>query len=627
MKKLLLGLIGLPFAVWAAYLDVATDKDPIAYAVGETAELNFSAVGVDGETFSWNWTADDGTSDKGTGSRVRVTCSKPGFVCVEARTSPSGLGYTASVGFGVADIQPDSTRPEDLKGFWDNRLKAIQDAIDPSKVEMEYSADANSCHIYKVKIDDLPDGLGPCVGWLSVPTGADSGTKYRADGFFFGYDNSWAADNWARPSSPPRDYIQFRVMAHPCELGQNQAYYDECKTKAMSNGKTHGLDPVQNANPLTSYFNGMACRDIRAMLFLKTLEAWNGTELTTTGHSQGGLQCVWAGLAPGVTQINPECPWNCNMYGPSKAGRVTGGRLVEQWVAGLDYYDPCFVGRLISLDCEVNLTRAGLADYTCPPSGIAAFYNTLPQKKSIKWLQGSSHSQSSIPTVQHWFNEEEAKDATFSIAANYADTKEYVPVLPEEGGSDDGYCGDISAYTAQTNRFVSKGGTWGANEQKYTSIQDAVTAAKAGDIIWIHDGFVCEPATVDDYIGSGGSSRSHFKIEKNVTLRSVSGDARNHPNPPRLRGRYHDEDAGTKIGNDAMRPLHASAGTYIGLVFEHGAHNQQSSYNGAAIYGSGFTLEKCVVRDCHGTSSILGTGITVKGCVISNNTCGISGTS
>ena len=29
MKKLLLGLIGLPFAAWAAYLDVATDKDPI----------------------------------------------------------------------------------------------------------------------------------------------------------------------------------------------------------------------------------------------------------------------------------------------------------------------------------------------------------------------------------------------------------------------------------------------------------------------------------------------------------------------------------------------------------------------------------------------------------------------
>ena len=592
-------------------------------------------MGAEGESISWTVKGDDGSSDTGTGSRVRVSCSKPGFVCVEARTSPSGLGYTASVGFGVADIQPDSTRPEDLKGFWDNRLKAIQDAIDPSKVEMEYVADANSCHIYKVKIDDLPDGLGPCVGWLSVPTGADSGTKYRADGFFFGYDNSWAADNWARPSSPPRDYIQFRVMAHPCELGQNQAYYDECKTKAMSNGKTHGLDPVQNANPLTSYFNGMACRDIRAMLFLKTLEAWNGTELTTTGHSQGGLQSIWAGLAPGVTQINPECPWNCNMYGPSKAGRVTGGRLVEQWVAGLDYYDPCFVGRLISLDCEVNLTRAGLADYTCPPSGVAAFYNTLPQKKSIKWLQGSAHSQSSIPAVQHWFNGEEAKDATFSIAANYADTKEYVPVLPEEEESDDGYCGDISEYTDLTNRFVSKGGTWGANDQKYTKIQDAVTAAKAGDVIWIHDGFVCKPASDADYVGgdSGNSTKAHFKIEKNITLRSVSGDARNHPNPPRLQGLYHDEE-GAKTnpcdatwrgpesgGTKAIRALAATKGTYKGLVFEHSAHGGwHPSYAECAIYGSGYAVDKCIFRDCHGTSSMLNANITMTDCVVSNNT-------
>ena len=53
MKKLLLGLIGLPFAAWAAYLDVATDKDPIAYAVGETAELNFSVVGAEGESIGW----------------------------------------------------------------------------------------------------------------------------------------------------------------------------------------------------------------------------------------------------------------------------------------------------------------------------------------------------------------------------------------------------------------------------------------------------------------------------------------------------------------------------------------------------------------------------------------------
>ena len=620
MKKLLFGLLGFPFAAFAAYMDVTTDKDPIAYAVGETAELNFSVEGAEGESISWTVKGDDGVTDSGTGSRVRVTCSKPGFVCVEAKTSPSALGYTASVGFGVASIAPDSTRPEDLKGFWDNRLTAIQDSIDPSKVAMTYVADANGCHVYQVKLDDLPDGLGPCTGWLSIPVGADSGAKYRADGFFFGYDNSWAADNRARPTSPPNGYIQFRVMAHAFELGRDQAYYDEFKLNTQSNGKTHGLDPVQNANPLTSYFNGMACRDIRAMLFLKTLESWNGTELTTTGHSQGGLQSIWAGLAPGVTQINPECPWNCNMYGPSKAGRVTGGRLVEQWVAGLDYYDPCFVGRLISLDCEVNLTRAGLADYTCPPSGIAAFYNTLPQQKSIRWLQGSSHSQNSIPTVQHWFDGVAAKNAAFSAAADYADTKAYVPVLPEEGESDDGYCGDISAYDGLTNRFVSKGGTWGANDQKYTSVQAAVAAAKAGDVIWLHDGFVCEPATADDWIGSGGGSRSHFKIEKNITLRSVSGDARGAANPPRLRGRYHDEEAGTKTGDNAIRPLHATTGKYMGLVFEHGAHNVQYGYCGAAIFGSGYSLQGCVIRDCHGTRGVISAGVTITDCVITNNT-------
>ena len=39
----------------------------------------------------------------------------------------------------------------------------------------------------------------------------------------------------------------------------------------------------------------------------------------------------------------------------------------------------------------VEITRAGLGDYTCPPSGLALYYNAVPGKKSISWVQGSEH--------------------------------------------------------------------------------------------------------------------------------------------------------------------------------------------------------------------------------------------
>ncbi len=39
----------------------------------------------------------------------------------------------------------------------------------------------------------------------------------------------------------------------------------------------------------------------------------------------------------------------------------------------------------------MDVTRAGLGDYTCPPTGVAAFYNNLTCPKKIKWVQGSTH--------------------------------------------------------------------------------------------------------------------------------------------------------------------------------------------------------------------------------------------
>ena len=43
-------------------------------------------------------------------------------------------------------------------------------------------------------------------------------------------------------------------------------------------------------------------------------------------------------------------------------------------------------------NARVEITRAGLGDYTCPPSGLAISYkNIASPNKSIKWVQGSDH--------------------------------------------------------------------------------------------------------------------------------------------------------------------------------------------------------------------------------------------
>jgi cephalosporin-C deacetylase-like acetyl esterase len=60
-------------------------------------------------------------------------------------------------------------------------------------------------------------------------------------------------------------------------------------------------------------------------------------------------------------------------------------------VPALGYYDPVNMARLIPKTCKVSITTAGIGDYTCPPTGVAAFYNNLTSPKLIRWVQGATH--------------------------------------------------------------------------------------------------------------------------------------------------------------------------------------------------------------------------------------------
>ncbi|MBR1967095.1 MAG: acetylxylan esterase, partial [Lentisphaeria bacterium] len=58
----------------------------------------------------------------------------------------------------------------------------------------------------------------------------------------------------------------------------------------------------------------------------------------------------------------------------------------------LEYYDPVFMAKRIR-KAKIVITRAGLGDYTSPPSGLAICYNNLATpEKTIKWYQGSNHT-------------------------------------------------------------------------------------------------------------------------------------------------------------------------------------------------------------------------------------------
>jgi len=141
----------------------------------------------------------------------------------------------------------------------------------------------------------------------------------------------------------------------------------------------------------------MVLRVKRALQYLKTVKGWNGNDLIASGMSQGGLQTIWAAACgEGVTLAEAEVPWNCDVYVNGKLRKDDKSALAHDgwyidWIDGLDYYDAIHFARRIPASCKVDVIRAGLGDYTCPPAGIARFWNAVRGPKRILWMQGSQH--------------------------------------------------------------------------------------------------------------------------------------------------------------------------------------------------------------------------------------------
>jgi cephalosporin-C deacetylase-like acetyl esterase len=247
--------------------------------------------------------------------------------------------------------------------------------------------------VYAVSIDCA--GPRPATGFLTVP--AKPG-KYPARITLHGYGKGPAYSKGPRISGHA-NCIGFDLNAHGYEIGREKEYYDRFFESIRSNGMSYGFDPVQNRDPEQCYFSGMTYRLMRALEYIKSLPEWDGKNLTSHGGSQGGLQSVWAAaLDPDVSVASVGFPWLCDMSGKDLGGRIADSWRIH-WSPGLGYYDPVNLARRIGKNCRVNIFRAGLGDYCCPPSGVAALYNAMTCPKRITWIQGSTHNY--VPPPPH----------------------------------------------------------------------------------------------------------------------------------------------------------------------------------------------------------------------------------
>ena len=419
-----------------AVLHGETDKArAIDYKPGETMTFTLQLQGVkslppDTYFISWTRSGDDGKVEKGKAPAslteplvIKTKLDKPGFVRIEAFiVDKGGKAYRKSfrgdpntpegkkalnawerkdkrVFFdGGAGVEPETLQsvpePKDFDAFWARRRARLAKVpLEAEKTELKnYSKNSN---VYAVSIKCA--GPRPSTGYLTVPKKPG---KYPVKVSFHGYGHSYPnKGHVVSPISGSGDAIYFNFSPHGYELGREPEYYDEFFRSICSGGRTFGFDDKQNADPENSYFSGYTYRIMRALEWLKTLPEWDGKNLIVSGGSMGGLQSVWAaGLDKDVSLALPSIPWCCDI-----GGRDTLKRLINSWyiheTPALRYYDPVNLAKRISKNCKVEIIRAGLGDYCCPPSGVAILFNNIPGPKKINWVQGSTHGY--VPPEKH----------------------------------------------------------------------------------------------------------------------------------------------------------------------------------------------------------------------------------
>jgi len=406
-----------PAAPAAAQLDLnkvfikgVTDKPQAFYKVGEeitfTLWMDFGGQEPDkGYYFDWTLTGDDGQSKNGRHNAsdgklvIKTSLAKPGFVRLVAigkgadgkpLSKPTGKGdykrvfFDGGAGADVDKLQ-GAPEPEDFDAFWAEQRERLAAVPFEGKVTMtECPSKDPKVKVYAVTVPCA--GPRPVTGYMTIPSDAKP-KSLKAYCNYFGYGHHYQA----APSGGPKDRIQFSVNAFGYELGKDKAYQDAFFASTREDGCSYGFSPKRNQNRETTYFFGMTLRIMRSLQFVMSLPEWDGKNLIVSGGSQGGLQTVWAaGLEPKVTEAYPGIPWCCDMQGKETFGRIHGGwRIVG--TPALAYYDPINIAKRIPRTCKVNITRAGLGDYCCPPSGVAILYNNIKAPKEIHWVQGSTH--------------------------------------------------------------------------------------------------------------------------------------------------------------------------------------------------------------------------------------------
>ena len=352
-------------------------------------------------------------------------CTKPVNYVFTFGVPGAGADYKKASIVG-AIVSPESftpgyEAPKDLRKFWDKQLKQMRKSPLKCKMTPIPADQVNNPDVVCFDIEIPMHQGAPVRAYIAYPKNA----KIRSLPIVImahgaGVKGSWAHCNVERTvknATRGNGTIAIDINAHGMLNGQPQEYYDaleENELKGYSSWDFKGHDDF--------YFRLMYLRMVRALDYAATLSEWDGKKVFVYGESQGGAQAAaLAGIDSRVTAINLRVPAFVDVAGlyQNRKGSWPGKYSADpkKYAKVIPYYDGAL---LLAMSKAKLFVEAGLVDYICPPSCVAAgFNNAASTDKTIIFFPYRPHHENRMPKEirQRW--KEEVKNPREKFREDY----------------------------------------------------------------------------------------------------------------------------------------------------------------------------------------------------------------
>lgn len=309
----------------------------------------------------------------------------PGFYRVRVWANVEGKKYEglATAGFEPEKIQPTGKDPVDFDTFWSNAIAAARKInLDPLMTLMpeRCTSDAN---VYHISFQN--DAAGSRIyGILSVPKKPG---KYPAmlrvpgAGIY-----SYAGAPWTASLG----IISLEIGIHGIPVTLDNQVYDN-----LYKGPLAYYWNIRMNDRDAFYYKRVYLGCVKAVDFIFTLPAFNGTDVAVCGGSQGGaLTIVTAGLDKRIKYMAAMYPALCDFSGylNNRAGGwphyFKDAKPKPGEIETLGYYDVVNFARRITIP---GFYSWGYNDLICPPTSTYSAYNVITAPKELQIFQETGH--------------------------------------------------------------------------------------------------------------------------------------------------------------------------------------------------------------------------------------------